>query len=142
MQDKLIKWIVINQHPFTVIEELNFIDFVKSLCPNATLFSADTVKRKIMDFYISDMEKMQNFLKEVPGKFSFTIDTWTSPTMKSFLAITAHFIDENWKIQNIIVDFVQIFGSHTGENIKDAFVAGLENLSLQNKVSFIFIFLF
>ena len=79
-------------------------------------------------------------LKKIPGKFSFTLDIWTSPTVKSFLAITAYFIDDNWNLHNIIVEFVQMFGAHTGENIKDAFVVGLENLSLQNKVSFIFIF--
>ena len=46
MRNKLIRWIVINQHPFTIVEEPSFIELMHSLCPNAELFSADTIKRK------------------------------------------------------------------------------------------------
>src|SRR5215212_7426424 len=119
------------QYSFTIIKELSFIDLVKSLCPNADLFSADTAKRKIIDSYTTDMKRVQEELKKIPGKFSFTMDAWTSPSIKSFLAITVHFIDNNWQLQHLLVDFTQIFSSHTGENIKDAFVAELENLLLQ-----------
>ena len=69
------------------------------------------------------------------------MDIWTSPFAKAFLAITTYYIDKNWKLQNILVDFIQIFGSHSGKNIKDAFVTGLQNLSIQNKVIFLFLFL-
>ena len=51
------------------------------------------------------------------------------------MSLTAHFINTEWKLQNIIVDFIQIYGSHTGENIKNTFVLGLENLSIENKVN-------
>jgi hypothetical protein len=139
MKNKLIKWIIINQHPFTIIEEPCFINLIHSLCPNAELFSADTVKRKIMELYTVNTVKIQKFLEKASGKFSFTMDIWTSPSTKAFLAITVHFIDEDWKLQNLLVDFVQIFGSHTGENINDAFVTGLQKLSIQNKVNLFFI---
>ena len=88
---------------------------------------------------------MPTYLKyknlKTPKKLSFTMDIWTSPSAKVFLVITIHYIDKNWKLQNILVDFIQIFGSHLGENIKDAFVTGLQNLSIQNKVIFLFLFL-
>jgi archaellum biogenesis ATPase FlaH len=132
---------VINQHPFTIVEEPSFIELVHSLCLNAELFSADTIKRKIMELYNGNISQIQKFLQETPGKLSFTMDIWTSPSAKAFLAITTHYIDKNWKLQNILVDFIQIFGSHSGENIKDAFVTGLQNLSIQNKVIFLFLFL-
>ena len=132
---------MINQHPFTIVEEPSFIELVHSLCSNAELFSADTIKRKIMELYNDNISQIQKFLQETPGKLSFTMDIWTSPSAKAFLAITTHYIDKNWKLQNILVDFIQIFGSHSGENIKDAFVTGLQNLSIQNKVIFLFLFL-
>ena len=132
---------MINQYPFTIVEEPSFIELVHLLCPNAELFSADTIKRKIMELYNGNISQIQKFLQETPGKLSFTMDIWTSPSAKAFLAITTHYIDKNWKLQNILVDFIQIFGSHSGENIKDAFVTGLQNLSIQNKVIFLFLFL-
>ena len=94
-----------------------------------------------MELYNGNIFQIQKFLQETPGKLSFTMDIWTSPSAKAFLAITTYYIDKNWKLQNILVDFIQIFGSHSGENIKDAFVTGLQNLSIQNKVIFLFLFL-
>ncbi|GES82755.1 zinc finger BED domain-containing protein RICESLEEPER 2-like [Rhizophagus clarus] len=108
MKNNLYKWIINNQHSFTVVEEPEFIILIQSLCPTAELISADTI--------------------------SFTTDIWTSPSTKAFLAITAHYVDKNWKLQNLLIDFVQIFGQHTGENIKNTFVSALQNLSIHTKV--------
>ena len=102
----------------TIVEEPSFIELVHSLYLNAELFSADTIKRKIMELYNGNISQIQKFLQETPGKLSFTMDIWISPSAKAFLAITTHYIDKNWKLQNILVDFIQIFGSHSGENIK------------------------
>ena len=63
MLQKLVKWIAINQHPFTIVEEPNFVDFVHVLCPNAVLVSADTIKRKIMDLYESNVNEIQKALQ-------------------------------------------------------------------------------
>lgn len=140
MKNNLHKWIVNNQHPFTVMEEPEFVTLIQSLCPSAELVSADTVKRNIMNMYNSNKDQIQKLLKEIPGKISFTMDIWTSPSTKAFLAITAHYIDNNWKLQSLLIDFVQIFGQHTGENIKNTFVFALQNLSIHTKVNFIFLF--
>jgi len=106
----LVKWIIINQHPFTIVEELKFIDYIHILNPDAVLISADTIKRKIMDLYTVNIDKMQESFQDILGKISFTLDVWTSPSTKSFLAITAHYIDKDWKLRNVLVDFIQIFG--------------------------------
>ncbi|CAB4440772.1 unnamed protein product [Rhizophagus irregularis] len=137
MINNLVKWIVIKQHAFTIAEEPEFINFIHSLHPTAKIPSADTIKSHISNFYRTDREKVQNILLNIPGKISFTIDCWTSPSVKSFLSITAHFIDKDWKLQHILLDFLEMFDSHTGQNLKETFVTGLEcfahviNLSVQ-----------
>ena len=135
MKEKLIRWIVINQHPFTIVEEDHFINFVYSLYPSVRLPTADTIKNKIMAYYEVDKVKMEAILKDLPGKVSFTTDCWTSPSTKSFLSLTAHFINKEWKLQSVIIDFIQMLGSHTGNNIKHAFLLGIKNMSLENKVN-------
>ncbi|CAB4446773.1 unnamed protein product [Rhizophagus irregularis] len=130
----LIKWIIINQHSFTVVEESTFANLIYTLQPDARLISADTVKRKIMDLYENNVNKVKESFKNIRGKISFTIDIWTSPSSKSFLSLTAHYIDNDWKLRNVLVDFIQIFGKHMGENIKNTFMTGISKLSLQNKI--------
>src|SRR2546423_12962365 len=92
----------INQHSFTVVEETNFISFIYSLNPNVKVPTADTIKNKIISFYETDKEKIKTILQDVPEKISFITDCWTSPSFKSFLSLTAHFIDKEWMLQNII----------------------------------------
>ncbi|GES73161.1 zinc finger BED domain-containing protein RICESLEEPER 2-like [Rhizophagus clarus] len=132
--DCLVKWIIVNQHSFTIVEESAFADLIYALQPDAKLISADTVKRKIMDLYESNINKVKESFKNITGKISFTIDIWTSPSAKSFLSLTAHYIDDDWKLNNVLVDFIQIFGKHMGENIKNAFMLGINKLSIQNKL--------
>ena len=135
MKKKLVQWIVVNQHPFTIVNEPAFLEFIKTFSPDAKIPSPTFIKKYIMEFYFSEQKKIQEILQEIPGRISFTTDIWTSVSMKAFLVITAHFIDTEWKLQSIIFDFVQIWDSHTGENIKEAFVSSLEKFAIQEKVS-------
>ena len=66
---------------------------------------------------------------------AFTTDCWTSPSTKSFLSLTAHFINKEWELQNIIIDFIQMQDSYTGVNIKNVFLIGIKKMSLENKVN-------
>jgi Hermes transposase DNA-binding domain len=106
MKKKLVQWIVINQHPFTIVQEAAFIEFIKTFSPNAKIPAANAVKNNIMDFYLVEQEKIQEILQNTKGRISFTTDIWTSVSMKAFMVITAYYIDEEWKLQNIVIDFV------------------------------------
>ena len=48
-----------------------------------------------MNLYIANIVKMQESFQDILGKISFTLDVWTLPSTKSFLAITAHYIDKD-----------------------------------------------
>src|SRR5256885_6592326 len=95
MKNNLIKLIVIHQHPFMIIKKNNFINFIHILHPTIKILTADTMKSQILKFYKEDKEKIKFILMNLSGKISFTTDCWTSPSMKSFMSITAHFINEN-----------------------------------------------
>ena len=70
------------------------------------------------------------------GKISFTTDCWTSPSMKSFMSITAYFINEKWELKHILLDFIKMYDTHTSQNIKNTFILGLESFAIEKKVQF------
>ncbi len=70
------------------------------------------------------------------SKISFTLDAWTSSNYIPFLGITAHWISDNWKLKNTIIDFVKLEGPHSGKNIKEVFLNSLNNLGITTKVNF------
>ncbi|XP_073691495.1 E3 SUMO-protein ligase ZBED1-like [Garra rufa] len=48
---------------------------------------------------------------------SLTTDMWTSLRMESYMTVTAHFIDGDWKAQSLVLETKQIEEAHTGINI-------------------------
>ena len=142
MKKKSIQWIVIIQQPFTIVEETAFHEFIKTFYPAAKFPTANTIKNNIMEYHKTETKKIQEKLQNNSSQISYTTDTWTSISMEAFLAITAYFIDSNWNIQPIILDFVSISGAHSSENLKNSFVTYLENFAIQTKVSFLIYIIF
>ena len=62
------------------------------------------------------------------SKVSFTTDCWTSPNNIAFMGVTAHFIDQDWQLQEYTLAFKPLTGSHSCSNLHKAFVAILEDL--------------
>jgi hypothetical protein len=42
---------------------------------------------------------------------SITFDLWTSPALQGYLGITLHFLNDNWKPQELLIGFEHITGS-------------------------------
>ena len=50
------------------------------------------------------------------------------------MAITLHWIDENWNLKKLGSSFFEIEGAHTGVNLCSGFVTNLEKLGILGKV--------
>jgi hypothetical protein len=48
------------------------------------------------------------------------------PNVISFLGITYHYIDADWNLKDILVDFIDLSGPHSGENIANVFTKCLQ----------------
>ena len=46
-----------------------------------------------------------------------------------------HYINTNWKIQDMLLDFVSFMGPHSGENIANAFYQSLKEMNVLTKVN-------
>ena len=74
---------------------------------------------------------MKTFLKEHCQRVSLTTDSWTSIQRLNYMCITAHFIDDEWKLHKIILSFVLV-SSHKGEYIAKAMENCLLEWGLRN----------
>ena len=48
------------------------------------------------------------------GKLSLAADTWTSPNKLAFLAIQAYWILDSRQLEEVLIGFQEIRGSHMG----------------------------
>jgi hypothetical protein len=47
-------------------------------------------------------------------KLSIALDAWSAANHLSFLAIKAYYIDRNWQLREVLLDFIPLRGRHTG----------------------------
>lgn len=58
--------------------------------------------------------------------------------MLSFLGITCYWIDKDWILQQTLVDFIKLSGSHSGDNIYEVFEQSCKELAIFTKVNLYF----
>lgn len=69
------------------------------------------------------LPQLNETLSKAPNEsLHFIVDIWTSRIRESIIGITVQFI-QNWKLELHTVLFRHIEGRHTGENIRETFLA-------------------
>jgi len=50
-----------------------------------------------------------------------------------------HWITKDWVLQDSLLDFIDLSGPHSGENLCNAFVKSCQEFEILKKVSFLYI---
>ncbi|CAB5194151.1 unnamed protein product [Rhizophagus irregularis] len=74
---------------------------------DAFIPSADTIKNYIMTSFNDSQKKVASILQNT---------------------------SKNWKLKGFLLDFIKLKGSHSGANIKDAFLKSLKNFNIESKI--------
>ncbi|CAG8603612.1 465_t:CDS:2, partial [Gigaspora rosea] len=69
---------------------------------------------------------------QASSKLAFTLDIWTSISVKAYIEITIHFIDESWSLQQRLLNFVELEGVHSGKNIANKFIKMIIRITTDN----------
>ncbi|KAI3855645.1 hypothetical protein MKX03_030502, partial [Papaver bracteatum] len=112
----LIKFIVMDEQSFRIVEGEGFKEFCRYLEPRFKLPSRMTVYRDICKLFVSEKANLVNYFKVNMVRVCLTTDTWTSIQNYNYMVVTAHFIDVHWKLHKRIICFCLIT-SHGGEHI-------------------------
>jgi len=134
--EQLREWIVATDQPFTAIEQPSFRALLEHFPSSALLKTrtADGVKKAIE----RDLERCQTALQEtfenLDSGVAVSLDAWTSPNQIAFLAVIAHYITESFDYQETLLDFKEIQGSHTAENLSETVISILRSYGLESKL--------
>lgn len=104
--------------PFSLVENVEFKQFVHLLNPGYKLPSRKTVSKSILpQLFEKTKEKVKKNL--INAKYiSFTTDGWTSINNDGFVAVTIHFIDkEECVLKTFLLGCYHMEKSHTALNL-------------------------
>lgn len=108
--------LIVDELPFKHVEGKGFQLVMRTTCPSFKIPSRWTITRDCYQLYLDEKHKLKQLLKNNTGRICLTTDSWTSIQRINYMCLTAHFIDNDWKLNKKILSFCPI-SSHKGTEI-------------------------
>ena len=97
--------------PYALVERKSFKYLLQILNP-ATInmeFGRKTIANEVDLLFFAHQQNLKDMLQGMKY-LSYTVDAWTSPNAKAFMAITVHGITPQWKILDCLVGMPAVNG--------------------------------
>ena len=102
----LARMIIVDELPFKFVEGEGFLHFMSIVQPKLPIPGRITTARDCWSIYTNEKHKLKSVFK----------NSNQSVQNMSYFCLTTHFIDENWMLHKIILNFFQV-KNHKGETI-------------------------
>ncbi|CAH1107397.1 unnamed protein product [Psylliodes chrysocephalus] len=136
--EQLLRMIVKEYHPFSIVEDNEFKKFINMLCPGYSLPSRKTVTDTLMPKMYNKIRDTLKHRISHAYAVCITTDSWTSLKNENFTAITAHWLVDNEKDGLTacfgLLDCIVYRERHTAENLSELLQTKINEWGIQNKI--------
>ncbi|GBO20152.1 Putative AC9 transposase [Araneus ventricosus] len=134
LDEQLLRMVVKEYQPFSLVEDAEFKRFFHMLCPAYNLPTRKTLSNNILqNCFVETMSKVRESVKMAPA-VSLTMDSWTSINNKSYLAVTTHFIDSTTELRTFLLDCSKMDSSHTSQELSKQIKRISHEWEIDNKI--------
>ena len=133
----LVEAIVKHNLPFTFVEYEGIRKIFTYLNPDVKHISRNTTKADIIKIYMKEKDYIKNKLKITFGRICLTLDLWTSITSEGYTCLTTHYVNDNWELKNIVLNFYHMSPPHTWTPLSKQILIFLEDWGIEEKLFFI-----
>jgi hypothetical protein len=133
MIDGLMYLVTKDIKPLSIGEDKGFIEYSRRLNPQYHLPSRKTlsswIEGKVKEVKADINEEIKNL-----ERLSVICDMWTSRAIEDYITVTAHGINAEFQMINVVLDTVCMHTSHRGDNQADTVMKVLDEWGLKGKV--------
>ncbi|KAL2243468.1 UNVERIFIED_CONTAM: Zinc finger BED domain-containing protein RICESLEEPER 4, partial [Sesamum indicum] len=104
----LARMVIIDELPFKFLENEGFRQFMSLALPQFVAPSRTTITRDCYKLFFEEKRSLMNYFKSSGQRVSLTTDTWTSNQRLTYMCLTAHYIDSNWKLHKLMIPLLVI----------------------------------
>ena len=134
MREAAANWVMMHEHPFTILDEEGFNLMMKRGMPEWKKISRVTCRADYVKIFEIEKRKLKKILESV-RTISLTNDCWKSKNQKiEYMVITGHWIDFSWKLQKRVLSFANIPPPRGGLQISDVIFKCIKEWGIENKV--------
>ena len=132
----IVKWISENLRPFQIVEDTGFIEYSTFLCRMRGQFavpSRNKARNQLMKLanYVMGCVKLK--LATEMECYSLTTDIWSSRVMQSFMALTLHYLTEDFEMKCFVLEVKPLVGRHTAQYIKTTLMESMSSFGLETQ---------
>ncbi|KAK1394684.1 hypothetical protein POM88_013740 [Heracleum sosnowskyi] len=117
----LAKFVVKDEQAFRVVEGDGFKELLQELQPRFVVPSRVTLARDVHHLFCNERAKLMNELTTTRQRVCLTTDCRTSRTQMSYMVLTAHYANTDWKLKKKIINFCLV-SNHKGDTIGEAWM--------------------
>ena len=125
--------ILANDFPFHHFEDDAIKDLTEFLNPNLVMPPSNVLEAYVSDLYTKEKDKLKQQLATIPNKISLTFELWESCTTDTYICLTAHFVDADWKLNSKLLNFYLVFPP-TGVYMCEKMVELLNDWGIEKKI--------
>ena len=117
LDNLLLKTIICDFQPFSLVEDEGFREFVAALDPSYTLPSRWVLTKDLLAIaYSKAVDEVKRVLTTAEA-LSLTTDSWTSISTENYIAVTAHYVTTDFEMDSCLLEIVKYGERHTIENL-------------------------
>lgn len=134
IEQALIQWVVQTRQPFTVVENSSFQAVFEAANVKLPIKSADTLYNRIKEGFSKSRNKLKEDMAQSCNSIALSLDAWTSENQLSILGVIGHWITPDFEKREVLLDFAEIQGPHSGQNLADCLLTMVHELGIAPKV--------
>lgn len=134
LEENLVQWVVTDDMAFSAIESPAFQRIFQDLNISLPFTSRMTMARRIDSEFDVWRERLIEELEQTCQTISLSLDAWTSKNSKAMLGVIGHWLTADFQYRERVLEFTEINGVHSGENMAEVVSSLLIELRLENKL--------
>lgn len=128
----LLRFIVNQQLPFTIVEDEHFRQLLLALSHNVEKYFVmkSTIRTWVQEDFDEATQVVRSVIAQAKSRIHISFDLWTSPNAYTLCAVCAHFIGNNYLNSSVLLALKRITGPHSGENIAEVIIPTLQSYEI------------
>ncbi|KAJ5994681.1 hypothetical protein N7481_001658 [Penicillium waksmanii] len=126
LEKNLLRWLLNRQHFSNYSKIYQVFHFLLPL--------AHTLWERLLEDFNLHRMRLKNELATTCQTIALSLDVWTSKNHIPILAVIGHWLTEEFEYQERVLEFKELHGPHSGENLAAAIQALLIELNLERKL--------
>ncbi|GJY40535.1 zinc finger BED domain-containing protein RICESLEEPER 1-like protein [Tanacetum coccineum] len=130
----LARMIMIHDYPPAMVEHVGFKIFLKNLQPMFEVVTSSVIEADCLTIYAKERQKVFDIIHNLNSRITLAIGMWSSPDNVEYISLTANYIDDNWKLQKKILNFLTLDSSQTEDALSDLVIKCLMDWDVDRKL--------